>query len=61
MYHLASHHWSNKIDILGSYGQKITQKHLKMIVSAGRKALEILEHENYIPDINKNCQVFIQP
>ena len=54
MHHLACHYWSNKIDnILGSSGQKTTQKQLKMIVSPGRKAFENLKLENYISDINK--------
>ena len=60
MHHLACHHWSNKIDnILGSSGQRTTQKQLKMIVSAGRKAFENLKLENYIFDVNKNYQVGI--
>ena len=32
-----------------------------MIVSAGRKAFENLELENYMSDINKNYQVCIPP
>ena len=56
MHHLACHHWSN---ILGSSGQRTTQKQLKMIVSAGRKAFENLKLENYIFDVNKNYQVGI--
>ena len=60
MHHLACHHWANRIDnILGSFGQKTTQKQLKMMVSAGRKTFENLKLENYGQDINKNCQVCI--
>ena len=60
MHHLACHHWANRIDnILGSFGQKTTQKQLKMMVSAGRKTFENLKLENYRQDINKNCQVCI--
>ena len=62
MHHLPCNHWSNKTDtILGSSGQKTTQKQLKMIVSASRKAFENLKRENYISDINKNCQACIPP
>ena len=62
MHHLACHYWSNKTDnILGSSGQEITQKQPKMIVSAGRKTFENLKLENYISNINKNCQVWIPP
>ena len=62
MHHLACHHWSNKTgNILGSSGQKITQKQLKMIVSPGRKVFENLKLQNYISDINKYCQVCIPP
>ena len=60
MHHLACRHWSNKIDnILGSSGQRTTQKQLKMIVSADRKAFENLKLENYIFNVNKNYQVGI--
>ena len=58
MYHLACHHWSMKIDnILGSSGQKTTQKQLKIIVSAGRKTFENLKFENYRSGINKKVKV----
>ena len=59
MNHLPCHHWSNKTgNILGSSGQKITQKQLKMIVSPGRKVFENLKLQNYISNINKYCQVY---
>ena len=58
MHHFAFHHWSNKMDnILGSSAQKTTQKELKMTVSLGRKASENLKLQNYISNINENCQV----
>ena len=58
--HLVCHHWSNKIDnIFGSSGQKTTQKQLKIIVSVRSKAFENSILENYISNINKNCQVCI--
>ena len=54
MHHLPCNHWSNKTDtILGSSGQKTTQKQLKMIVSASRKAFENLKRENTYPILTK--------
>ena len=44
---------SDKIDILGSTGQKNTQKQPKMTVSASMKTFENLELENYRSDINE--------
>ena len=47
---------SNKIDnILGSPGQKTTQKQPKMTVSAGTKTFENLKLENHRSDIDKTC------
>ena len=58
MHHLACHYWSTKIDnILGSSGQKTTQKQLKMIASAGRKTSENLKLENYRSNSNKKVRV----
>ena len=47
---------SNKIDnILGSPGQKTTQKQPKMTVSAGTKTFKNLELENHRSGIAKTC------
>ena len=40
------------IAILGSSGQKTTQKQPKMTVSAGTKTFKNLKFENYISEIN---------
>ena len=62
MHHLACLHWSNKTDTFwGVLAKNTTQKQLKIIDSAGRKAFEILKLENYIPDSNKTCQICIPP
>ena len=56
MHHLACHHWSKvqtKLNILGSSGQKTTQKHPKMTVSTGTKTFENLKFKNYRSDIAK--------
>ena len=58
MHHLVFHYRSTKIDnILGSSGQKTTQKQLKMIASAGRKTSENLKLENYRSNSNKKVRV----
>ena len=63
MHYLACHHWSKKLTNLttfcGVLSKKTTQKQFKMILSAGRNAFENLKLENYISNINKNCQVCI--
>ena len=52
----------NKIDIiLGSTGQKTTQKQPKMTVSAGKKTSENLRLENYRFDIAKTCSLYVPP
>ena len=53
---------SNKIDnILGSSGQKSTQKQPKMTVSASIKTFENLKLENYRSHINKTWPVCVPP
>ena len=52
----------NKIDIiLGSTGQKTTQKQPKMTVSAGKKTFENLRLENYRFDIAKTYSLYVPP
>ena len=52
---------SDKIDILGSTGQKNTQKQPKMAVSASMKTFENLELENYRSDINETFPGCVTP
>ena len=53
---------SNKIgNILGSTGQKNTQKQPKMTVSASTKTFANLKLENYRSDINETCPVCVPP
>ena len=52
---------SNKIDILGNPGQKITQKQPKVTVSAGTKSFENLKLENHRSDIAKTCLLHVPP
>ena len=51
----------NKIDnILGSSGKKTTPKRPKMVVSTGTKTFENLKLKNYISDIVKTQELYIQ-
>ena len=53
---------SNKIDkMLGSPGQKTTQKQPKMTVSAGTKIFENLKLENHRADIAETCSSCVPP
>ena len=52
---------SNKIDILGSSGQKTTKEQRKMTVSAGIKTFENLKLKNYRSDIAKTGSLCVPP
>ena len=52
---------SNQIDILGSFGQKITKEQPKMTASAARKTFENLKLKNCMSDIGKTCSLFVPP
>ena len=64
MHDLACHHWLKvqiKLKILGSSGQKTTQKQPKMTVSTGTKTFENLKLKNYRSDIAKTCSLCVPP
>ena len=62
MHHLACHHWSKvqtKLKILGSSGQKTTQKQPTMTASTGTKTFENLKLKNCTSDIAKTCSLCV--